>query len=191
VERTLFFIKPDGVKRGLTGECFRRVEQAGLKITGLKMVLPTKEQADKHYPDEKDDINWFKGVAEKARKGFEEKGMEFKWDDLEYGRMIKSFLVDFLTSGPIIVSVIEGPNAIEMVRKISGNTEPRKADIGTIRGDFTLDSYDLANSLDRPLKNIVHASSSKEDAEKEIKLWFTPEEITKYKRCDEELMFGK
>ena len=190
-ERTLFMVKPDGVKRGLVGECFRRIENAGLKITAMKMVFPSRTQAERHYPNEKDDIDWFKTVAKKGREGYEKRGLKFPFDDMEYARNIKKWLVDYLVSGPIVVSVIEGPNAIEMVRKIAGATEPGQAGVGTIRGDLSVDNYQLANSLERPLKNIVHASSSKKDAEKEINVWFDEEEIINYKRCDEEVMFEK
>jgi nucleoside-diphosphate kinase len=191
IERTLFMVKPDGVKRKLIGESIKRIENAGLKIVGMKMVQPTEDQANRHYPSEEEDKDWFLGVAEKAKKGYKEKGMEWKYkDDLDYGRMIKSFLVDFITSGPVIAMVIEGPNAVSMVRKLSGVTEPRSAQPGTIRGDYAIDSYDMANTIERAVKNVVHASSSVEDAEKEIKVWFKESEIVKFKRCDEEEMFA-
>ncbi len=189
-ERTLFMIKPDGVNRGLIGECFRRLEYAGLKITAMKMVQPTTKEANGHYPNEKDDIEWFKSVAKKGREGYEKKGLKFPYNDMEYARNIKKWLVDYLASGPVVVAIVEGPNAIEMVRKISGATEPGQAQVGTIRGDFAIDTYKLANSLERPLKNIAHASSSVKDAEKEIKVWFKKPEIVKYKRCDEDAMFA-
>ncbi|MEM5793493.1 MAG: nucleoside-diphosphate kinase [Candidatus Aenigmatarchaeota archaeon] len=189
-ERTLFMVKPDGVKRGLVGECLKRLENAGLKVTAMKMVYPTKKQAEDHYPNERDDIEWFKTVAKKGREGYEKRGLKFPYEDMEYARNVKRWLVDYLTSGPVVVSVIEGPNAIEMVRKICGATEPGQATVGTIRGDFSVDTYKLANSLERPLKNLVHASSSQKDAEKEIKVWFKKEEILDYKRFDEDGMFG-
>jgi nucleoside-diphosphate kinase len=191
-ERTLFMIKPDGVNRGLVGECFRRIENTGLKITAMKMIHPSREQADKHYPSEKDDLEWFKSVAKKGREGYEKRGLKFPYDDddMEYARSIKKWLVDYLASGSVVAAVVEGPNAIDMVRKICGTTEPSQAPVGTIRGDFTVDTYKLANSLERPLKNIIHASSSIKDAEKEIKVWFSDREILKYQRCDEEVMFA-
>jgi nucleoside-diphosphate kinase len=190
-ERTLFMVKPDGVRRGLVGDCISRVEKVGLKITAMKMTLPTREQADKHYPNEEDDKDWFLSVAEKAKKGYKEKGIEWTFDDMEYAREIKSFLVDYVTSGPVVAMVIEGPDAIGMVRKITGATEPRQSQPGTIRGDYTIDSYKMANELKRPVKNIIHASSSVKDAEKEIKVWFTEEEIVNFKRIDEDIMFKK
>ena len=189
-ERTLFMVKPDGVNRGLVGEYFKRLERVGLKITAMKMLKPTEKQADEHYPSEKDDIDWFKTVAKKGREGYEKRGLEFPFDDMEYARNIKKWLVDYLSSDPVVAAVVEGPNAISMVRKLAGATEPGQADVGTIRGDFTVDTYKLANKLERPLKNVVHASSSVEDAEKEIKVWFKEDEIVKYKRCNEDVMFA-
>jgi len=190
-ERTLFMIKPDGVNRGLIGECFRRLENVGLKVTALKMIHPTKEEAEEHYPNEKDDMEWFKSVAKKGREGYEKKGQKFPFDDMEYARNIKNWLVDYLSFGPVVAAVIEGPNAIEVVRKISGSTEPKSANPGTIRGDLAIDNYILANGLERASKNVVHASSSVKDAEKEIKVWFTEDDIVKYKRCDEKVMFAE
>lgn len=190
-ERTLFMVKPDGVKRCLVGECVKRLERVGLKITAMKMVHPTRDQADRHYPNEEDDKEWFESVASKAKKGYEDKGLEWKFDDMEYAREIKSFLVDYLSSGPVVAIVVEGPNAIEMVRKIAGATEPRQSLPGTLRGDFAIDSYKMANELKRPVKNIIHASSSKKDAEKEIKVWFKEEDIVKFSRVDEDTMFQK
>jgi len=189
-ERTLFMIKPDGVNRGLVGECFRRLENAGLKITALKMVQPTKKQAEDHYPNEKDDLEWFKSVAQKGREGYEKKGLKFPFKDMEYARNVKKWLVDYLASSPVVAAGIERPNAIEMVRKICGKTEPSQAKPGTIRGDFSIDNYKLANGLGRASKNVVHASSSVKDAEKEIKVWFSKDEIVKCKRCDEDVMFA-
>jgi nucleoside-diphosphate kinase len=190
-ERTLFMVKPDGVKRGLVGECIKRVEKVGLKVTAIKMVKPTRDQADRHYPNEKDDKEWFVSVAEKAKKGYKEKGLKWEFNDMEYAREIKSFLVDYLTSGPVVAMVVEGPDAISMVRKITGATEPRQSQPGTIRGDYTIDSYKMANEMKRPIKNIIHASSSQKDAEKEIKVWFKEEEITGFRRVDQDIMFKK
>jgi nucleoside-diphosphate kinase len=182
-ERILFMVKPDGVKKGLSGECIKRVEKAGMKFVAMKMLLPTKEQAEKHYPNEVDNKDWFLGVARKAKKAYEEKGMEWEYDDdMDYGRMIKSFLIDYITSGPVVAAVVEGPGAIKTIRELAGNTEPRQAKPGTIRGDFGDDSYEKANNEKRSLYNIVHASTSVEEAEKEIKVWFTEDELVEYER---------
>lgn len=188
IERTFLMVKPDGVKRGLIGEVYKRIEKCGLKIVAMKMIYPTKKQAEIFYPS---DEEWLLSVGKKGKKTYEEKGILFKWKLKEYGLLVRSWLVNFLVSGPVVVSIIEGPNAIEIVRKIVGNTEPRQAPFGTIRGNFSTDSYDLANRLRRPAKNIVHASSDAKEAEREIKVWFTENEIVNYKRVDEDLIFGK
>ncbi len=188
MERTFLMIKPDGVKRGLIGEVYKRIESSGLKIVAMKMIYPSKKQAEDFYPKNEE---WLMNIGKKGKKGYEDKGLKFKWDLKEYGLLVRSWLVNYLLSGPVVPSVIEGPNAIEMIRKVVGNTEPRQAELGTIRGDFSIDSYDLANKLERPVKNIVHASTSKEDAEKEINFWFKKEEFSSYKRVDEELISGK
>ncbi len=188
MERTFLMVKPDGVKRGLVGEVYKRIERTGLKIVALKMAYPTKKQAESFYPSDKE---WLINIGKKGERSYRDKGREFKMDYKEYGLMVKSWLVDFLLLGPVVLSVVEGSNAIEIVRKIVGTTEPRIADAGTIRGDYSADSLENANDQKRASRNLVHASTSKEDAEKEINFWFKKEEIVSYKRVDEELILGK
>ena len=84
--------------------------------------------------------------------------------------------VNYITSSPVVAMVIEGRNAIEVVRKMMGSTDPQKAEPGTIRGDYALYIG----------RNIIHGSDSKENAEFEIDLWFKEDEIFDYKRIDEE-----
>lgn len=103
--------------------------------------------------------------------------------------MVRSWLVDFMVSAPIIKMVVQGLHAVEMVRKLTGDTMPAKADMGTIRGDFYIDSAVLANSKKRAVHNIVHASGTREESEAEIRLWFSKEEIHAYKRAEEDIMF--
>jgi len=185
-------IKPDGVQRGLIGEIISRFERTGLKIVALKMIWPTKEQAMLFYPS---DEEWLKTVANKSLSVYKQLGLDpkkdFGTDDpIEIGKKIKEWLAEFLASGPCIAMVIEGNRAIEVVRKIVGATRPYEAQPGTIRGDFSTDSPELANILKRPLRNLVHASDSKEIAEKEIAFWFEEKEIYKYKRADENIIYG-
>ncbi|TSC95702.1 MAG: nucleoside-diphosphate kinase, partial [Parcubacteria group bacterium Athens1014_26] len=99
------------------------------------------------------------------------------------------WIVEFMTSGPIIKMVIQGLHAVEMVRKLVGNTMPSQAEMGTIRGDFSVDSSVLANAQKRAIRNIVHASGNLAEAEHEISLWFTPDEIHVYTRAEEDIMF--
>jgi nucleoside-diphosphate kinase len=190
-EKTLLIIKPDGVKRGLIGEIVERVEKRGLKIIALQMVSATREQVDDHYPK---DPAWIKRLGEKSLNTYREHGMDAKAelgtdDPAEIGGMVRDWLLDFFTSGPIVKMVIKGIRAVDMIRKISGPTMPTLADMGTIRGDFSVDDAAAANRGKRAVHNIVHASETPEEAAHEIKFWFAPEEIHDYKRAEEDIMF--
>lgn len=180
-EKTLVLIKPDGVQKGLTGEIISRFERRGLKIIGLKMVHPTEKLAGDHYTEDKE---WLKSVGEKARKAEEKRGRKSKESDLDRGRRVRKALLIYLDS-PIVAIAIEGYHAVEVVRKIVGPTEPRTAAPGTIRGDYTLDSYYLGDSRGRALKNIVHASGTKEEAKRELAIWFSKSELVEYTKDDE------
>ncbi len=190
-ERTFMLVKPDGVKRGLVGECMRRIEQRGLKIIALKMVRAGEEHARTHYPGSE---GWLRGMGEKTLAGYAQYGKdpvrEFGTDDtLKIGEMIYKWNTDFLTSGPVIAMVISGIHSIDMVRKIVGKTVPAFAEMGTIRGDFSVDSPVLANDGKRAIHNLVHASGDPREAAHEIEHWFSPEEIHDYKRAEEDIMF--
>ena len=154
IERTLVLLKPDAVQRAIMGRILSRVEDAGLKVVGLKMVWVDKKFALKHYTEE---------LAKRA------------------GAHVREMIAEFLTTGPVVAMVVEGVNAIENVRKMVGSTEPKAAAPGTIRGDFSHMSYSYADKKKSPVKNLVHASSSKQDAAAEIKLWFSPKELHSYK----------
>lgn len=190
-ERTVVIIKPDGVKRGLIGEIIHRFEKAGLKIVALKLVQPTKEHYEMHYPSTK---SWFKQVGEKTWKTYKKYGLDPKkelgtTDKIKIGQMIKKWTVDFMSSGPVVAMIVQGPHAIDNVRMIVGPTLPVFAPPGTIRGDFSVDAPDIANPAKRAVKNLIHASGNKKEAENEIKLWFAPEEIHEYERVEEKIMF--
>lgn len=192
-ERTLVLIKPDGVKRGLIGEVLRRFESRGLKIIALEMAWPSREDMDKHYPKDKE---WITGLGRNTARSYEEfkipstlqddYGTE---DQYEIGQMVRAWLVDFMVSGPIAKMVVEGLHAIRMVRKIVGPTIPAFAEMGTIRGDFSVDSPVLANVQKRAVHNLIHASGNPEEAAYEINHWFTPTDIHDYKRSEEDAMF--
>lgn len=188
-ERTFVMIKPDGVRRGLIGECMKRFERCGLKIVALKMVKPTPQQIEKHYPDKEE---WFRKVGERTIKSFGNLEEKFGTDDpIKIGKIIKKWIVRFLSSGPVVVMVIEGNKAIDHVRRICGETNPLKAGPGSIRGDFSIDSVELGNTTNRPIVNVIHASGDAKEAENEINLWFKPEEILEYKKCDEDVFYKK
>ena len=179
IERTLVLLKPDAVERGISGRIIARFEDAGLKIVAMKMLWASQEQVENHYPF---DEVWAKQVYEKTKKVYEEKGKKFEYKDhLEHGQTIRSWLMDFLKEGPILAIVLESPHAVEIVRKIVGSTEPRQSQPGTIRGDFAVvESYALADIKKRPLRNLVHASDTIENAKREIAVWFDNKEIQKY-----------
>lgn len=161
IERTLILIKPDAVKRGLVGEIIRRIERTGLKLISMKMIWLDKNFAKEHYFD-----------VEKR-----------------HGKKVFDNLVGYLTAGPVIAICFEGIDAISLVRKLAGTTYPNESPPGTIRGDFCHISKDYANKNNRVVGNLIHASSSKKDAERELKLWFSINEMHSYKRADEEHIF--
>lgn len=136
LETTLVLLKPDAVKRNLTGEIIRRFEQKNLTIIGLKMLRLNVEQAEKHYAEHR-------------------------------GKAFFSKLIDFITSGRLIAMAVQGESAIQVVRKMMGATDPLKAEPGTLRSDFAL-------TMER---NVVHGSDSLESAEREIRLFFSKNEL--------------
>lgn len=181
-ERTLVLIKPDGVERKLIGEIISRIERTGLKIIGLGVEIPTRKKIDGHYPK---DIKWIKRLGEKSLGTYEKYGIDPKkvigTDDLlKIGEMIRQWIIDFMTSGPIVKIAVEGPHAIDVVRKLAGNTLPYLADSGTIRGDFSSDSPILGNLEKRSVANIIHASETPEEARHEINYWFKENELLDY-----------
>ena len=187
-EKTLVVIKPDGVQRSLIGEVIKRYEQAGLKLTGLKMFVPNADFVEKHYLL---DPSWKQNTGQKTIDAYKEKGMEHPAGDdpIKAADAILAGLKKYLSAGPVVAMVWEGINAVGIVRKITGGTEPLTSDVGTIRGDYTIDSYKLADVDGRSVRNIVHASGSVDEANNEIDLWFTKEEIHQYKLVQERILY--
>lgn len=186
-ERTFLMVKPDGVRRGLIGEVVRRVEQRGLKIIAMQMFLPTREQMNDHYPK---DEAWIRRVGQKtlatyAKYSYDAKTELGTEDDLEIGNKVRGWLIDFMISAPLVKMVVEGVHAVDMIRKLVGNTIPALAEMGTIRGDYSVDSAISANKDRRPIYNLVHASETSEEAAHEISHWFSPEAIHSYSRAEE------
>lgn len=180
-ERTLVLIKPDGVERALVGEIISRFERAGLKIVGLGIVKAKRSLLEKHYSKKRD---WVENLGNNLLKSAEEFNLkvDLKKDYgvnnvYELGLKVREWLINFMLSDPIVKIALEGPNAIYAVRKIVGKTIPLFAEPGTIRGDYSIDSPLIANLEKRPIKNLIHASGNKEEAEKELKLWFKKEEL--------------
>ena len=187
-ERSYVMIKPDGVKKGLTGEIIRRFEQRDLKIVALEMFQPTRDQIDNHYPKEE---AWIRRLGQKTLGTYEKYGIDAikelgTGDDLEIGKMVRGWLLDYMVSAPLVRMVVEGVHAVDMVRKICGATLPYLADMGTIRGDYSADSPAVANSEHRAVMNMVHASETAAEAQHEIAYWFGEREVIfPYKRFGE------
>ncbi len=190
-EKTLVLVKPDGVKRGLIGEVVKRIERRGLKVIALKMVMADRARLEKHFPmaDE-----WVERLGNKGLKTFTEYNIDpvkhmGTADPKEIGIKVKESLFEYMVSGPLVAMVVQGIHAIDMVRKLAGHTLPVFAEMGTIRGDFSVDSPAVANVEGRAIHNVMHASETVEEANNEINLWFTQDEIHAYKRAEEDIMF--
>lgn len=170
-ERTLVLLKPDAIQRALIGEIITRYERLGLKLVGLKMVVPTAAQVEGHYTL---DPNWRRVTGEKTIKSYKDRGLAPPSEDpLEITAKILKNLVKYLTSGPVIAMVWQGAHSVELVRKLTGATEPRSSSVGTIRGDFVPDSYIMSDTDDRAVRNLIHASGAVGEAEMEIPHWFS------------------
>lgn len=169
-ERTLVLIKPDGIERNLVGEIISRFERVGLRLIDMKMVTTSTEHITKHYTLEP---TWKQSVGEKTLKSYEDRGITPPETDIMViadGVLFK--LATYMTSGPIIAMIWEGAHAVKIVRKIIGGTEPLTSDMGTIRGDYVIDSYEMSNAEGRSVRNLVHASGSVKEATEEIQHWF-------------------
>jgi nucleoside-diphosphate kinase len=185
-ERTFVIVKPDGVQRSLLGEIIQRYERTGLKLIGMKFWLADEATFWKHY--NKDDA-WFLKKGTKIVEDKKAAGLPVDKEPLEYGKDIIRQLVKFMTAGPVLMMVWEGNQAVAVVTKITGTTEPATSDVGTIRGDFTLDSYGISAVDDRAVRNLIHCSDAPSEAEREIGLWFKPEELVSYRLLAEEILY--
>ena len=183
-EQTYVMIKPDGVRKGLIGEIINRFERRDLKIVALEMSQPLYEQMDNHYPKKEE---WITRLGEKTKATYDKYGYDlfadFGTDDTsKIGPEVRKWVIDFMMSAPVVKMIVQGVHAVDVVRKIAGETMPYKAAMGTIRGDFSIDSPALANKEKRSVMNIVHCSETPEEAEHEIKHWFGDVKAHSYKR---------
>ena len=191
MEQTLVVLKPDAVARGICGEIISRFEKVGLKMVGCKLIKVSKELAEKHYPKEREEF--IRGMGQKTLDNYKALGIDVKKelgtnDNYQIGLMIRQWLIEMITSGPVLAMVWQGPHAVELVRKIAGNTLPLQAAPGTIRGDYSFDSSYLANTGKRAIKNLLHASGNQEEAKYEVSLWFSEKELCQYERVEERVM---
>lgn len=185
-ERSFVIVKPDGVQRSLLGEIIRRIERTGLKFVAMKFMVPTADQCWAHY--NKDEA-WFLKKGTRILEERQAQGMAVEKEAIEYGRDIIGQLVTFMTSGPVLAFVIEGNKSVDIVKKLVGGTEPTTSDVGTIRGDLTLDSYTLSGLDSRAVRNLVHCSDSPEEALREIPIWFDEKEIINYRLVSEQILY--
>ncbi len=187
-ERTVVAVKPDGIQRHLIGEVIRRFEQRGLKLIACKLAVMTEDKISAQYPDED---WWYENNGRNILKNMEARGESTKGiNPIDLGKRTRNRLLKGYVNKPVLVMVWQGAHAVVIARKVIGSTNPLTADVGTIRGDFTIESYELADSLDEPVRNIVHASGSVKEAEDEIKLWFKKDEIINYPLLVENVLYG-
>jgi nucleoside-diphosphate kinase len=185
-ERSLVILKPDAIQRSLMGEIIKRIERVGLKFVAMKFTILDEETLWKHY--NKDDA-WFEKKGGNIVREMEERGMTIEKPAIEYGKDILRHLINFMTSGPVLAMIVEGNGATGIVAKIVGGTEPLTADIGTIRADYTIDSYALAGLDGRAVRNLVHCSENPAEAEREIALWFAEKEVIKYRLVQDAILY--
>ena len=185
-ERSFVIVKPDGVQRGLIGEILSRFERTGLKLVCLKLTMLDEKKLWEHYG--KDDA-WFEKKGTKMIEDKKAAGLPADKSAIEFGKDIIRVLVKFMTAGPVVVMVWEGNQAVAVVKKLVGGTEPATSDVGTIRGDLTLDSYAISAVDDRAVRNLVHCSDAPDEAEREIKLWLDPKDILDYKLFAEQILY--
>lgn len=183
-EYSVVLIKPDGIEKALVGEIINRLEKIGLRMIACKMVIINAEMAMKHYGGADD--KWFLSVGEKLLAFYKENGKDpmeevGTMNAEEIGKLVQKWNVDYLTEGPVLAMVWQGPHAIGIIRKMVGHTYPELAAPGTIRGDFSFESPLLANSKSRSIHNIIHASGTVKEAEFERQLWFKEDEICRRK----------
>ncbi len=186
-ERTFVAVKPDGFQRGLVGEVISRFERVGLKLVAMKMFVATPEFIEQHYTL---DPEWRRVTGEKTIASYKAKGLTPPSENpLDITDVVLKNLKIFMTSGPLVAMIWEGAHAQKIVKKLTGGTEPLTSDVGTIRGDYVLDSYAMSDLDGRSIRNVLHCSGSVKEAEDEINHWFKPEEITNYRLVQDEVMY--
>ncbi|MFA5828137.1 MAG: nucleoside-diphosphate kinase [Candidatus Shapirobacteria bacterium] len=185
-ERTLAIVKPDGLQRSLVGEIMSRIERTGLKLVAVKFAFATEDQCWEHYNKNEE---WFASKGQMTVDNRTKNNLPIEKSASEYGKDIIRASVKFMTSGPLLMMVWEGNQAVGIVKKLVGGTEPLTSDVGTIRGDLTLDSYELSNLDGRSVRNLIHCTDKVEESKREIDIWFTPTEILSYRLIADEILY--
>ncbi len=185
-ERTFVMLKPDAVQRGLMGDIIKRFEATGLKCSAMKMFNADEKRLFEHY--NKDD-EWFLKKGNRIVEDLKAQGKEVEKEPIEYGKDIIRANAKFMMSAPVVAMVWEGNQAVAVIKKLVGSTEPATSDVGTVRGDYTVDSYSHAAVEDRAVRNLVHCSDEVSEAEREIALWLEDEEVMCYVTAQERIMY--
>lgn len=185
-QRTFVLLKPDAVQRSLVGEIIRRIERTGLKFSAFKFLVPSEDALVRHYNK---DTAWFEAKGARIVADRTAHNLPIEKSATEYGKEIIDGIVKFMTAGPVLLFVVEGNESVAVVKKLVGTTEPATSDVGTIRGDYTIDSYAHSSVQNRAVRNLVHCSESPEEAEREIAVWFKPEEIVNYRLVGEQILY--
>ncbi|MEX0918025.1 MAG: nucleoside-diphosphate kinase [Candidatus Paceibacterota bacterium] len=185
-ERTFVILKPDTVQRSLIGEVIKRFEHTGLKCTAMKMFMADEERLFKHY--NKND-EWFLKKGSGIVEDLKNQGLPVEKDAMEYGKDIIRANAVYMSAAPVIAMIWEGNQAIAVIKKITGTTEPSTSDVGTLRGDYTVDSYAHSSYENRAVRNLIHCSDEPSEAEREIALWFSEDEIQNYVTAQERIMY--
>lgn len=185
-ERTFVILKPDTVQRSLMGEVIKRFEQTGLKCTAMKMFVADEDRLFKHY--NKDEA-WFMKKGTNIVENLKAQNKPVEKEPIEYGKDIIRANAQYMSAGPVVAMVWEGNQAVAVIKKIVGSTEPSTSDVGTIRGDFTIDSYAHSAYEDRAVRNLIHCSDEPAEAEREIALWMKDEEMMQYVTAQERIMY--
>lgn len=185
-ERTCVILKPDTIQRSLIGEVIKRFEQTGLKCTAMKMRMADEDLLYKHY--NKDD-EWFLTKGNRIVEDLKSQGKTVDKEPIEYGKDIIRANAAYMSAGPVVAMIWEGNQAIAVIKKIVGSTEPATSDVGTIRGDYTVDSYSHSAYEDRAVRNLIHCSDEPSEAEREIALWFDDKDVMQYVTAQERIMY--
>jgi nucleoside-diphosphate kinase len=186
-ERTFVILKPDTIQRSLVGEIINRLERTGLKLVAAKMMQAPEATLLQHYG--KDD-EWYLTKGTKRVAFIKASGgtVDENRAPIEYGKDIIRGVVRYMQSSPVFAMVWEGNQAVAVVKKLVGSTDPTESDVGTIRGDYQYDSYSLSDAQQRALRNLVHCSDKVEEAKREIGIWFTDAELSAYRHINEAIL---
>jgi len=187
-EKTLIAIKPESIQRQLIGEFINKFEKRGLKLVGCKLVSPNRQQVETHYPD---DEAWYVSSGTKTFENYKSRGIDPKMGPVDLAKRTRARLIEHLVDRPLLLMVWEGPHAVALGRKTAGATNPLAADIGSIRGAYSAESYALADDIERAIHTLVHASGSVDEAKGEIAIWFKQDEILDYDLITETVFYAK